>query len=246
MNVGNFLAFNPSRYYLRGFLLQAARHIQPGESVLDAGAGDTPYEAFFAHAHYTATDRGLAYQTDGLDYLSDLTALPIRSEAYDHIICTQVMEHIPEPGAMLAEFYRLLKPGGRLWLSAPLFYPEHQTPYDFFRYTQYGLRYLHEKAGFTVERIEALEGFFGVLAYQCQKGALWLPLAKTAEAGGVSIFPLLPLLAVARAGFAFLSVLFAHLDRYARIDRDGYCKNYTVVARKPQTNGRATGEEGPA
>lgn len=237
MDVRSFLAFNPSRYYLHRFLLQAAHHIQPGESVLDAGAGDTPYKALFAHTRYTATDRGLAYQTTGLDYLSDMTALPIRSESYDHIICTQVMEHIPEPGEMLAEFYRLLKPGGRLWLSAPLFYPEHQTPYDYYRYTQYGLRYLHEKAGFAVERIEALEGLFGVLAYQCQKGALWLPSRKIADVCGAGCLLLLPVLVAARAGFAFLSVLFAHLDKYARIDRDGYCKNYTVVARKPKTDG---------
>lgn len=233
MKIHDILAFNPSRYYLLLFLTEAAQSIQPGHRVLDAGAGDVPYKKLFSHSRYETTDKGLAYQTSRLDYVSDLTALPLQSGTYDHIICTQVMEHIAEPSAMLAEFYRVLKPGGKLWLSAPLSYPEHQIPHDYFRYTQFGLCYLHKKAGFTLDRIKPLEGLLGTLAYQCQKGALWLPLQATAYGGGRGSYLLLPLLGGIKLWFAMLSVLFAHLDRWKRIDRGGYCKNYTVIASKP-------------
>ncbi len=229
----DILAFNPSRHNLICFLQEAAQTMSPGERVLDAGAGDSRHKTLFSHSIYEATDWGVAYQSDGLDFLSDLTALPTRSAIYDHIICTQVMEHVPEPGLMLQEFYRLLKPGGKLWLSAPLSYPEHQVPHDYYRYTQYGLSYLHEQAGFVVNNIEPLEGLLGTLAYQCQKGAEWLPLYPGRYGGGIVGYFLLPVIVGARAGFALLSVLFAHLDRFARIDRAGYCKNYVVKATKP-------------
>lgn len=229
------LAFNPSRYYLERFLERAASQMDPGQRVLDAGAGELPYQKLFTHTRYESTDQGLAYQPSGLDYLADLSALPVQTGAYDHIICTQVLEHVPEPGRMLGEFCRLLKPGGKLWLSAPLFYPEHQIPYDYYRFTRFGLRYLHEQAGFVVEEIEPLEGLMGVLAYQCQKGAQWLPVGASAYPTGCSQLLVPPLMLFIRLGFGALSVLFAHLDRWIRIDRAGYCKNYTVIAYNPES-----------
>ena len=60
----------------------------------------------------------------------------------------------------------MLKPGGRIFCSVPLFFQEHQAPYDFYRYTQYALRKLFADAGFEIVRIEWLEGYFGTVAYQ--------------------------------------------------------------------------------
>ena len=51
----------------------------------------------------------------------------------------------------------MLKPGGTLWLTAPLFYAEHERPYDYFRYTQFGLRHLLEREGFRSRR-DRLDG----------------------------------------------------------------------------------------
>jgi SAM-dependent methyltransferase len=106
--------------------------------VLDAGAGDSPYRERFAHVQYESADfervPGKRYAAS--DYVCDLAAIPVEDHRYDLVLLSQVLEHLPEPGAVLAELRRVLKPGGTIWASAPLFYEEHEVPYDFFRYTQ--------------------------------------------------------------------------------------------------------------
>ncbi len=124
--------------------------------VLDAGAGHGPYRSHFASARYEAADfervPGKTYA--GNHYICDLAAIPVEADRYDLVLLSQVLEHLPEPSRVLAELHRVLKPGGRIWASTPLFYEEHDTPYDFFRYTQFGLRHLFEQAGFRELQIE--------------------------------------------------------------------------------------------
>jgi len=65
---------------------------------------------------------------------------------------------------VLTEFHRLLKPGGRLWMTAPLVWYLHEQPYDYYRYTSHGLRYLLERAGFADIDIAPLSDAFSTLA----------------------------------------------------------------------------------
>ena len=76
-----------------------------------------------------------------MDHVCDLSQIPVESGKYDLVLMTQVLEHLPEPAKVLRELYRVLKPGGTLWLSTPFYYEEHEVPYDFYRYSQYGLRH---------------------------------------------------------------------------------------------------------
>ena len=108
------------------------------------------------------------------DYVCDLVAIPVEDARFDHVVCTQVLEHLPEPLRVIAELGRVLKPGGTLWLSAPLFYAEHEKPYDFFRYTRTAWALL-EDAGFEVGEIAWLEGYFGTLSYQVRVAGRALP-----------------------------------------------------------------------
>jgi SAM-dependent methyltransferase len=78
----------------------------------------------------------------------------------DVVVCTEVLEHVPNPHQVVAELSRLLKAGGALYVSVPFSAREHQIPYDFFRYTQYGLRHLFEQAGLDVEFIRPIRGDF--------------------------------------------------------------------------------------
>ena len=179
-------AFNSSRERLWQENAAFAATISAGALVLDAGAGTSPYKSLFAHARYESADfeqvnKAYAHQT----YACDLSAIPVEDSRFDAVIFNQVMEHLPEPRAVLCEFRRTLKPGGRLIYSGPLFYEEHEVPYDFYRYTQFGVRYLFTQAGFEIERLDWLEGYFGTLGYQWRTASRALPKSRRDYGGGV-------------------------------------------------------------
>jgi hypothetical protein len=62
--------------------------------------------------------------------------------------------------------FRVLRPGGRLYLIAPQGWEEHNAPHDYFRYTKYGLRYLFEKTGYWVISIAPLGGYFWYIGHR--------------------------------------------------------------------------------
>lgn len=209
---------NSSRVYLDRFAAAAGAATPAGGRVLDAGAGDGPYRQQFAHAEYEAADfeavPGKKY--GGNHYVCDLAAIPVEDDSYDTILFSQVLEHIPEPLAVLNELHRVLRPGGQIFASAPLFYEEHEQPFDFFRYTQFGLRRLFETAGFLDLRIDWLEGYLGTVSYELDVFARALEGTDRWRRGAP----------IARR----LSAAAAHMDLKKKITNLGHPKNYTVVA----------------
>ena len=134
--------------------------------LLDVGAGDSPNKKYFKNVCYLTQDV-VQNKTESIKYVCDINeGIPeIQSATLDLILCTQVLEHIKEPHKVFKEFNRLLKNGGKLFLTTNMCYEEHMTPHDYFRYTQYGLRYLGESSGFKVESIKPQGGYFQVLYY---------------------------------------------------------------------------------
>jgi SAM-dependent methyltransferase len=226
---------NSSRTYLRRFLERAAAEVAPGQLVLDAGAGRAQYRRLFAHARYETADfmavEGKKYRQP--DYVCDLVAIPVEEARFDHVVCTQVLEHLPEPQRVLGELGRVLKPGGTLWLSAPLFYAEHERPYDFFRYTRYGLERLLTDAGLEVREIAWLEGYFGTLSYQARVLARALPTARATYGGGVRGAAMAGAARAARRAAPRVADLLAGLDERVKVTGAGLPKNHTAIARKP-------------
>ncbi|MCD4654464.1 class I SAM-dependent methyltransferase [bacterium] len=152
---------------IRYHVMQAASEAQSNELVLDAGAGQCRYRSCFDHTKYIGVDFGRGegeWDYSVLDTLAHLEQLPFADATFDRIIFTQVLEHVAEPEIILQELYRVLKFDGRMLLTAPLGFGEHQEPYDYFRYTRYGLRHLLEKVGFTVDRLEPRGGYFRYMA----------------------------------------------------------------------------------
>lgn len=142
-----------------------AARTSPRSKVLDVGAGTGRYRLIFAHCDYYAHDFGqtptLVDQYTKLDYQSDVIDIPVPDESFDAILCTEVLEHVPEPIKAVREMARILKRGGRLLLTAPLGSFLHQEPYHFYGgYTPHWYRKFMTEAGFEIESIEANQGFF--------------------------------------------------------------------------------------
>ena len=227
-------AFNSSRERLYLENAAFAASIPAGALVLDAGAGSAPYKPLFAHARYESADfekvnKPYASQT----YTCDLSAIPVEEDRFDAIIFNQVMEHLPEPAEVLTELHRVLKPGGRMIYSAPLFYEEHERPYDFYRYTQYGIRHLFGKAGLAIERLDWLEGYFGTLGYQWTTASRELPRHPRHYGGGASGLVMSATSLLLRPALRLLGAAMHRLEMRNKITWAGYPKNYVVIARKP-------------
>lgn len=133
--------------------------------LLDAGAGRLSYK--FILEDYCSAYRSVDIDVRGefVDSVGDIQSLPLKSEIFDTVFCTQVMEHVPEPQAALDEIYRVLKKGGKAIVTAPHLAYLHNEPHDYYRYTIHGLRYMFEKSGFEVKQIIPAGGLISFLGH---------------------------------------------------------------------------------
>lgn len=226
---------NVSRIRLEEETEDFAYTVPEGSLVLDAGCGDQPYRYWFAHCRYESADfaqvPGAPYAKQ-ITYVGDLNNIACESNRFDFILLHQVLEHVPYPYEVLSELYRVLKPGGKLLYSAPLFYEPHQLPYDFYRYTEAGVRQLMNDAGFRVDRLDWLEGYFGTIAYQLKGIARDLPWNLGGGILGTLTAPLTLAFKFAM-GAAFLA--FSKLEIWRKYTGSGYPKNYIAVVTKVPT-----------
>ena len=230
----DLLRYNSSRVRLRDEIATFADSVPAGSSVLDAGAGEAPYRSLFDHVAYESADFEQVDKTYGdTTHVCDLRSIPVDDDRFDAIVFSQVMEHLPEPDAVVAELRRVLRPGGRLFYSGPLFFEEHEQPYDFYRYTSFGVRLVLERAGFEVERLDWLEGYLGTVGYQLNRMARYLPIRPSALGGGVRGLATGAALLPLRAAFAALAIGFHRLELRAKITDRGYPKNYVAIAINP-------------
>jgi SAM-dependent methyltransferase len=101
-----------------------------------------------------------------VDIRCDGQSLPFAANLFDTIICIDVIEHVPDPQRMIAELYRVLKPGGVLILSTPFFFYLHESPNDFTRFSKYGLIKLLENNRMNIIDLKPTGGIiatFGIL-----------------------------------------------------------------------------------
>ena len=148
------LLYHPA-YLRRRLLYRSIRSASSltGGRLLDYGCGRKPYQNLFAHVNeYIGADKKQTGYTIGLSaadvFFED--QLPFEDNSFDTILCFEVLEHVFTPHETLDDLYRVLKPGGKLMLTIPFFCNEHEVPYDYGRYTYYGLKYLLNKHGFDL------------------------------------------------------------------------------------------------
>lgn len=147
------------------FVKKVACHIEKNSKILDVGAGLCPYKKHFQHADYVSQDfclngDNMDWDFSHIDIKSDLHDMPIEDNSFDYILCTFVLEHIKYPQKAFREFSRILKKNGKLFLVAPLVSEEHHEPFDYFRFTKYGLKLLAEENGFKINQMKKRGGFF--------------------------------------------------------------------------------------
>jgi SAM-dependent methyltransferase len=128
-------------------------------SVLDVGCGDKRY-ATTGPTRWVGLDimRGAS-----VDVVASADALPFMNATFDHVLLSQVLEHVPNPSAVLADAYRVLRPGGTICVSAPQAWPVHGAPHDYYRFTEFGLRHLLTDAGFIQIDVRRCAGSFVTL-----------------------------------------------------------------------------------
>lgn len=120
--------------------------------LLDVGSGTKPYKNFFQTEEYIGLDIDTTFNREekDIDVFYDGGEFPFPGQSFDAILCSQVLEHAADPDFLLSEIYRVLKPGGKCLLTVPFIWDEHEQPYDFTRYTSFGLRRRFEQTGFLI------------------------------------------------------------------------------------------------
>ncbi|MGQ9688164.1 MAG: class I SAM-dependent methyltransferase [Desulfobaccales bacterium] len=203
--------------------------------VLDVGCGNQPYRPFlppeveYVALDYPFTQAGLHPRVRPGIY-GDARTLPFADQSFDAVLCFQVLEHVDRPEAVIRELARVLKPGGLGLLSAPFCYNLHMEPYDFYRFSPYGVKALLESHGLAVRELRG-QGGIGTLVVQMFHNWLFSGLSRQARrsvwarALAALMLPLLLILA------AFNNLTALALDFLNRKDLR-FTPNLWVVAEK--------------
>lgn len=214
--------------------------------MLDVGCGERPYASlfpgivrYFGVEHLAAVvnvDQRLAKSVGHVAHLVDAfadgSALPFRDASFDSILATEVLEHVPDTDLVVREMARVLRDDGKVLVTVPFVGELHQTPYDFRRFTRFGIARVLEDAGFEVLELRS-RGNFLMTAGRCLAHAIYRLGGKYVKADGAVrmhrfMIPIvLPLAALVLAIFGFLG-------RFSK--DDSLCLGYAVLARrKPRT-----------
>jgi SAM-dependent methyltransferase len=142
---------------------------------LEVGAKHKPYQRLFP-----CTVSGDITPYPALDAQFDAHALPFAGASFAVVLCTEVLEHCRQPHQVIAEFHRVLQPGGKLILTTRFLFPIHDTPHDYFRFTKYGLQSLCEAfSQVTIIEEAATVETMGVLYQRLAYQVNWkLPLMR--------------------------------------------------------------------
>lgn len=125
--------------------------------MMDFGCGEKPYRDLFNVDAYIGVDiktSGHGSEGSEVDVFYDGRHIPFPDQHFDAVLASEVLEHVFEPDEILTEIRRVMVPGGRILITLPFVWDEHEVPYDYGRYTSYGLPHLLEKNGFRVIQLD--------------------------------------------------------------------------------------------
>jgi SAM-dependent methyltransferase len=147
-------------FIIRRGLFNAIREFAPAikGDVLDFGCGSKPYESLFREARsYIGVDletAGHDHRDSKVDVFYNGKVLPFADGQFDAVVSFEVFEHVFNLREVLAEIHRVTSDSGHLLLSIPFAWEEHEIPFDFARYTSFGISHLLDEAGYEVVQLK--------------------------------------------------------------------------------------------
>ncbi len=198
-------------------------------TLLDIGCGEKPYSEMASHyiqEHIGVDHKDTFHDKSNIDLSGTAYQIPIEDNSVDSILCTDVLEHLEEPRRAIQEAYRVIKEGGYVIYTVPLFWHVHEAPRDFYRYTEFGLKYLFEKSGFEIIEIKALTGF--VVTF-CQE--LMYVLYRFRRGGWIN--PLWWIIPPVGHVIQALAYILNKID-----STRAFTAEYILVAKKPEESSR--------
>ncbi len=162
------------------WVTQQLKNLKPGQLILDVGAGLMPFKKFCSHLKYQSHDfakydgvgdgRSLQvtdWKQNQLDIVADITEMPVKDGYFDAVLCTEVLEHVPDPVLALKEICRIVRPGGQIILTVPFISFSHFTPYFFATgFSEYFFKKHLTHFGFDKIEITFNGDFFSLLSQE--------------------------------------------------------------------------------
>lgn len=146
-------------------ILDAVREAVPflKGRLLDVGCGNKPYASILRCSEHIGVDVATSpHDSARFDFTYDGKGLPFGDEDFDSVLCTEVLEHCPEPRALMREIRRVLRPGGHALITVPMVFHHHEEPYDYGRFTRYGIEALAAAAGLEMLWVRPRGGLYTV------------------------------------------------------------------------------------
>ncbi len=218
------------RHYVDQFHIRHMAELAPRSVALDIGGARLAKRGVFDIERYDVRVVYTNVSTSRRPHVAaDAATLPFAAGTFHAAICSELLEHVPEPRRVLTEIFRVLRPHGILLACVPFLTRIHGDPYDYGRYTDTYLRLALQAAGYDSIRIERQGAFWSVIAdsfrdaaySQSMAGALKPRALERIAAWGVRRLKRTAIrwdAAAARSGPSW---------------RDGYTTGFGIVARKP-------------
>jgi len=195
---GPFSIFINPLYIIRRELFKNIRSFAPQLKgrMLDFGCGRKPFENLFSVSEYVGVDMettGHDHTNSKIDVYYNGKHLPFPDASFDSLFCSEVLEHVFNPDEILPEVNRVLKPGAKALITVPFVWNEHEVPYDYARYTSFGITHLLNKHGFEVIELKK-SGSFTKVIFQLWALYFFEKLRRFGKAGyAMSLFFIVPI-----------------------------------------------------
>jgi ubiquinone/menaquinone biosynthesis C-methylase UbiE len=218
------------------WILSQLNSLQRGSKILDAGAGRLRWKKHCRHLQYVSQDfcqyhgkecetglQNTKWEYPHIDIVSDIVDIPVEDETFDAVLCTEVLEHVPNPNRVLEELVRVTKPEGVLIITAPFCSLTHMAPYHYCTgFNRYWFEVNLLNAGAKIEKCDRNGSFYSWIRQEVIR--LPFVLRKYQGRGGV------------KPGVKIRSALFAHsLKKYIELCDDSgelLCFEYMIQAKK--------------